>query len=158
MEALRSKKKVDRIVSLDALEKSQQALDGEESHYAEAQRRIVIDRANRLLYQENDKVKNFHSGLLLSSVVKQREAQIELKNKKKEQQKEQDKQWVYYAELDRIKAIETEQKEQAERQAKSLHLATTQLEQLNLSRLKNALERQEEIKDGERLRKKQKNT
>ena len=38
-----------------------------------------IERANRKLYDETDRVKSFHSSLLLSDVLKEREAQIEHK-------------------------------------------------------------------------------
>ncbi len=42
-------------------------------------RQLQIERANKMLYDETDKVKAFHSSLLLSDVLKEREHQISYK-------------------------------------------------------------------------------
>lgn len=52
LEAQRTKKKNDRIRKLEAIERAQQIIDAEEAQYQEAQRRVVLDRANRLLWQD----------------------------------------------------------------------------------------------------------
>lgn len=112
LEALREKKKQDRIRRMDEVEAAQRVIDQEEAHYQEAQRRVVIDRANRILYQETDKVKNFHSGLLLSSVLKEREAQLVLAQAKRDQRFAIENAWIGAAEEQRKAAIAKEEKEE----------------------------------------------
>jgi excinuclease UvrABC nuclease subunit len=44
-----------------------------------AQRRLVIERVNKMLFNETDKAKGFHGAVLHSDVLAERAAQIELK-------------------------------------------------------------------------------
>ena len=48
------------------------------------QRKDAIERAQRMLYEDSDKVKTFSSGMLLSDVLEERQAQIELSQKKRQ--------------------------------------------------------------------------
>ncbi len=65
LEAQRNKKKQDRVMRLEAIEREQQGIDREEQAYQEAQRRVVLDRANRLLWQDTDKVSDGSSSAAL---------------------------------------------------------------------------------------------
>ena len=47
----------------------QQRLDEEEARIQEEERRRIIERANRLLYQDTDRAKTFHSAMLLSNAL-----------------------------------------------------------------------------------------
>jgi hypothetical protein len=114
---------------------------------------VVIDRANRLLYQENDKIKTFHSGLLLSTVIREREAQKDLMKLKKQQLKLMDDNYVEQERSILAEQLLEEQKEQQLRILRSKQLASSQLEQLNHYRLRQTLERQEQLSDGDRLKK-----
>nr|XP_033801165.1 coiled-coil domain-containing protein 173 isoform X1 [Geotrypetes seraphini] len=75
-------------------EKEKQNIDLEEAKYQAEKRREAIENAQLKQYYMTDRIKNFHSGLLLTQVMKEREAQIELKKKmdliykKKEQEPE----------------------------------------------------------------------
>lgn len=152
LEAQRLKKKSDRLKKLEQLELEQQVIDEEEAKYQEAQRRVVLDRANRLLWQDTDKVKNFHGGLLLASVLKEREAQLELAVAKKSQRKKIDQTYHDIAEEDRLKALEMERLEQEKRHEASRQAASQQLEQLRQVRMRQAVERLEEVEEGERIK------
>lgn len=152
IDALRSKKKSDKVKQAEENEAYQQIIDTEESQYQEAQRRVVLDRANRILWQETDKVKHLHSGLLLSSVMKEREQQLELKKFKKAQLGEIDKTFEIIAEENRQKGLAREREEEEARLAKNHIGQKMQLEQLQLCRAKQAHERAETIAEGERMK------
>ncbi|XP_030065563.1 cilia- and flagella- associated protein 210 [Microcaecilia unicolor] len=76
-------------------QEEKQRIDLEEAKYQAEKRREAIENAQLKQYYMTDRVKNFHSGLLLTQVMKEREAQIELKKKmeliykKKEQKPEE---------------------------------------------------------------------
>lgn len=57
----------------------------------EESRRQQIERANKMLFDEADKVKAFHRRLLMSDVMKEREAQIAYKAKVAVLQRAQDR-------------------------------------------------------------------
>jgi hypothetical protein len=152
LEAQRMKKKQDRVLRLEAIERAQQAIDREEEAYQEAQRRVVLDRANRLLWQENDKVKQFHGGLLHAAVIKEREAQIELQARKRAQQQMIARTYHDLAEEDRLKALEMDRIEQEKRTEKARGAAKQQLQQLAEVRERQALERAEQVALGDRIK------
>lgn len=57
-------------------ESKQQTLDAAEAEYQAQQRAKIVERANRLLFADRDAVKNLETGVKLSRVIKEREAQI----------------------------------------------------------------------------------
>lgn len=152
LEAQRTRKKVEREKKLERIEFEQQKIDLEECSYQEAQRRVVLDRANRLLWQDTDRVKNFHGGLLLASVLKERESQIELQKEKKLQLIKQNQYYHNIAEEDRIKSIEISKLEEEKRVACARQAASEQIEQLKLMKEKQTRERLEELEQGERIK------
>jgi len=83
-------------------------IDEEERKYQEAQKKLVNERANKLLFDAQDQVKTFHSTLLLSDTMKEREFQQEIKQRKKEIVERIDKQWQ---EIEKQKMIGYDRKE-----------------------------------------------
>merc|ERR1719478_1970375 len=69
-------------------------MDREEEAIAGEKRRMAIERANKMLYDDSDKVKMFHANLLLSDVLKEREAQIEVSRQKKKNERRREKYWA----------------------------------------------------------------
>jgi hypothetical protein len=59
-------------------------IEEEERKFQEAQKKMVIERANKLLFEAQDPVKSFHSKLLLSDVHKERDYQKEIRQRQKE--------------------------------------------------------------------------
>lgn len=51
-------------------------VDRDEAELRAEARRIQIERANKILFDETDRVKGFHSKLLLSDVMKENEGQV----------------------------------------------------------------------------------
>jgi len=152
IDAQRRQKKLDRLARLEAEEKKQQELDRQESDYREQQRRAILDRANRLLWQETDKVKQFHGGMLLASVLKEREAQIELKKKKQEMMRTIDQAFHEQSEAERLKAQRMNELEEEKRALNAQHAAALQRQQLREVRERQERERAEQVAEGERIK------
>ncbi|NXL71585.1 CC173 protein, partial [Leptocoma aspasia] len=76
-------------------EEERKLLDLEEAKFQAAKRKEVIDRAKTYLCYQDDRMRQFHSALLLSKVLKERDAQVEflksrlLDNKKRDYEEEQ---------------------------------------------------------------------
>lgn len=51
-------------------------VDRDEAELRAEARRIQIERANKILFDETDRVKGFHSKLILSDVMKENEGQV----------------------------------------------------------------------------------
>ncbi|CAJ0923909.1 unnamed protein product [Ranitomeya imitator] len=72
-------------------EEEKKRIDLEEARYqAEKRRRQAIEDARVKQYNQSDKVKTFHSALLLTEVIRERDAQMELKNKRMTMNSRQD--------------------------------------------------------------------
>ncbi|NXV41961.1 CC173 protein, partial [Uria aalge] len=75
-------------------EEERKRLDLEEQQFQAAKRKEAIDCAKTYLYYQTERVKGFHSALLLAEVLKERDAQVEFKklksdvNKKRDEEKE----------------------------------------------------------------------
>jgi hypothetical protein len=83
-------------------------------------RREAIERAKTLLYQQTDRVKTFHGALLLSEVLRERDAQLEYKTRKQEVAKMADQKYILIQEEEREKGIAADEKASLER-AKAQH-------------------------------------
>ncbi|NXG16260.1 CC173 protein, partial [Grallaria varia] len=76
-------------------EEKRKLLDLEEAKFQAAKRKEIIDHAKTYLSYQNERMKQFHSALLLTEVLKERDAQIEFQklksvvNKKKEREEEE---------------------------------------------------------------------
>jgi hypothetical protein len=74
-------------------EKRKRILDQEEARFKEYQKQVVNDRAEKLLFDNQDVVKSFKSNLLLTDVLNEREFQKEITLKKQEINKKIDEKW-----------------------------------------------------------------
>jgi UTP:GlnB (protein PII) uridylyltransferase len=70
LEALRERKERRRLEKAEEEEARRQMQDAEEAVFQADQRRQVIERARKLLYEETDKVKALNSKALLSDAIK----------------------------------------------------------------------------------------
>ncbi|NWW43535.1 CC173 protein, partial [Pedionomus torquatus] len=75
-------------------EEERKLLDLEEQEFQAAKRKEAIERAKTYLYYQTERLRGFHNALLLTEVLKERDAQVEFKklksdvNKKKDEEKE----------------------------------------------------------------------
>ena len=64
-------------------EKRRRKIDEEEHKYNEIQNNLVVNRAKNLLFEQQDAVKSFNSKLMYCDMLKERDYQKEIQNKKK---------------------------------------------------------------------------
>jgi hypothetical protein len=69
-------------------------VDEIENELAVEAREAAIGRATRMMYNNRDEVKAFHSKMLLADVMQEREMQDKLKKRKQKQEVEVEKQWI----------------------------------------------------------------
>ncbi|KAL6100794.1 cfap210 [Pungitius sinensis] len=93
-------------------EEKRKQTDIEEAKYQEQQREEVIEKAKNQLFHQTDRVKGLHGALLLTEVLKEREAQIELKQRIKKASNDVDKEI-----LNKIKTSEEEASRQEQEKA-----------------------------------------
>merc|ERR1711907_421637 len=113
LEAERKRKEARRLEKAEKEEDERKKIDREEATIAGEKRRMAVERANKMLYDDSDKVKSFHSNLLLSDVLKEREAQIEVSRQKKKNARRREK---YWAEM-QTEAMEEFDKKEKEKRA-----------------------------------------
>ncbi len=91
--AQRRNKEQEKKDRLEKIEMGKRELDRQEAEIQAMQRKDAIERAQRMLYEDSDKVKTFSSGMLLSDVLEERQAQIELAQKKRQIEAAEDEEW-----------------------------------------------------------------
>jgi hypothetical protein len=74
-------------------EMEKRKVDEEERKFQELEKKVVIDRANKMLFENQDPVKSFHSKLLMCDVMKERDFQNDIKSRKKEMDNEVERKW-----------------------------------------------------------------
>uniref|UniRef100_A0A8D3AS13 Cilia and flagella associated protein 210 n=1 Tax=Scophthalmus maximus TaxID=52904 RepID=A0A8D3AS13_SCOMX len=77
----REKKLEAKKIREELEEEKRKQIDVEEAQFKEQQRKEAIEKAKTQLYYQTDRVRGFHSALMLTEVLKEREAQIELKKR-----------------------------------------------------------------------------
>ncbi|CAF3177590.1 unnamed protein product [Rotaria socialis] len=127
-------------------------LDIEEEKLAAERRREHIEKAKQLKYYETDRVRTFHSALLHTEVLKERDLQIEMK-KRIEQMRhtddEQERQRYQVAQNDYIRA----EQEKAEKKARDRSNVTQyQIAQMERKRMQQINEKQRDLQEGEEYR------
>ncbi|XP_036714152.1 coiled-coil domain-containing protein 173 [Balaenoptera musculus] len=140
---LEAKKKRDKEI-----EAERQILDVEEAIHKQGERKKAIEYAKQYQFYQTERVKNFHSGLLLSRVMKERDAQIEFQKSKIKS----DKKWEEQVKLNVEKAFKEEQ-EKAEKQRRDrVALGKDHLKQIKEHEEEEERRRKEEEKDAEEIK------
>ncbi|XP_007421911.1 coiled-coil domain-containing protein 173 [Python bivittatus] len=127
-------------------EEERRKVDLEEAKYQAQKRKEKIEEVKLQQYYENDRVKGFHKALLLSEVLKERDAQMEFKKQIKNLHHSKDE----AIERERLKAVQLEEEKAKTQHMKRLQIANDQLEQIkehehlaNVSRLEEKKERED---------------
>lgn len=130
IEALRLKKEADRNARLNNEEEARKKIDAEEAAYQEKQRAAAIERANLILYEQDDRIKNFNSKMFLSHVLEERQKQLALREARKERVRKTEAEWHATVEKTVAEGLAKEQKEKELRVQKALQTEKEQKEQL----------------------------
>ncbi|CAL1540031.1 unnamed protein product [Lymnaea stagnalis] len=149
----RQRKLEARNIREEKEEDERKQIDIEEAKYQAQQRREAIEKAKTQQYYQTDRVKAFHSALTLTEVLKEREAQLELKRLKEQAMGDQDKE---YQKIDRELYEMTIQADQEKARARLQAASRTKQFQIaQINEHMNSAEKQklDELKEAEELKK-----
>ncbi|NXM98656.1 CC173 protein, partial [Sylvia borin] len=129
-------------------EEERKLLDLEEAKFQAAKRKEVIDRTKTYLCYQDDRMRQFHSALLLTKVLKERDAQVEflksrLVDNKRKEYEEQQRQFKEYILSEQEKAHQHYINQQA--------LRKDQLEQIKEHEHQADLAKQEKKREEEEI-------
>ncbi|XP_026768737.3 cilia- and flagella- associated protein 210 [Pangasianodon hypophthalmus] len=135
-------------------EEERKQIDIEEAKFQEQKRKDAIERAKTLQYYQIDRVKGFHSALLMTEVLKEREAQIELKKRKEKASKDVDKEILAVITRKEALALQQEWLKALEKKQKALAVAESlkqQIKEHEQAREEEIMEQKEEAEDVKRV-------
>ncbi|XP_067300612.1 cilia- and flagella- associated protein 210 [Pseudorasbora parva] len=145
-------KKLEAKTMREAIEEEERKLlDIEEAKYQAQIRKEAIEKSKTQQYYQTDRVKGFHSALMLAEVLKEREAQIELKRMKQNARKDIDRDILAKMASREEQAIHQEQQKALQRKHDQLAIAESLKLQLKDHELKKEQERQEVKKEAEEI-------
>ena len=127
-------------------------VDRQEAKIKAEARQQQIERANKMLYDNTDKVKSFHSALLLSDVLSERQEQIAYKQGLETIKRRHEAVFVKEQERALEVAEMAEAKKMAERRTKALEERDAQLAQLEDLKNRILAEKAQNMKEGVMLR------
>ncbi|TDH06906.1 hypothetical protein EPR50_G00118320 [Perca flavescens] len=130
-------------------EEKRKLTDKEEAKYQEQQRREAIEKAKTQLYYQTDRVKGLHRALLLTEVLKEREAQIELRKRIKSASKDVDKEFLNMVESREDEALRQEQEKALQKKLERQAVAEQLKNQVKENKLLREQQKIENQKDGE---------
>ncbi|XP_005857614.1 PREDICTED: coiled-coil domain-containing protein 173 isoform X3 [Myotis brandtii] len=140
---LKAKKKRD-----EEIEAERQILDLEEAIYKQGERRKAIEHAKQYQFYQTERLKNFHSGLLLSRVMKERDAQIESQKSRIKS----DEKWEEQLKLNIEKALKEEQEKAGKQRRDRIALANDHLKQIKEHEEEEERRRKSEENDAEEIK------
>merc|ERR1719188_2149056 len=117
-------------------------------------RKETIDRANKLLHDESDRMKSFHSKMMLCDVLAEREAQVGLKNELKKLENIREDRFLEMEKQNYRRMLERELKEKETKEELSKMAAKAQKQQLAEYKEKKFREIEDQMLEGELLRRK----
>ena len=133
-------------------EERRRLIDLEEKKYADAKNNIIIQRAQKMLFDEQDPVKTFNMKLMYCDMLKERDYQNEIKNRKKEMNNIIEKQFL---EMDKKKMEDYDKKEaekaKIEEEKKKVRMKIIH-DQLKQSKMKIIQDYQEKMVEGELMK------
>merc|ERR1712087_545427 len=112
------------------------------------------DRANKLLYDESDRMKSFHSKMMTCDVLAEREAQVGLKDELKKLEHVREDRFLEMEKQNYRKMLEREMKEKETKEELSKLAAKAQKEQREEAMERAYREIEDNMLEGELLRRK----
>jgi len=152
LEAMRAKKENAMADRETVIERERQEIDRQEAELQKNSRMTAIERANRLLYDQTDKMKNLRSQQLYSDVIEDRQIQIQEKQLRANMNNARGEK---YLRIQQQLIVEGDRKEEAEaekRQQKNALIAAQQQEQLQAFKENYIRELRLEKEEGEAIK------
>lgn len=135
-------------------EEERRQIDEEERRYNEMQKKYVVDRANQVMFENQENVKAFQSAMMLSDAIKEREMQKEIAERKKEHQRMIEEKWNQ-VEADTIRQFDLEEKRKADELARKKQETIKMIsKQFDESKIKRVIEYQDAVVEGEMIKRK----
>merc|ERR1712187_710847 len=88
VQAIRKKKEAERFEKFKKEELERRELEQDEARYQAAEKRKLLDRCKKQIWDRRDRVKAFHSKLLVSDALNERELQKEIAVAQKQHKKQ----------------------------------------------------------------------
>ncbi|KAI3356228.1 hypothetical protein L3Q82_017472, partial [Scortum barcoo] len=145
----RQKKLEAKKIREEIEEEKRKLIDKEEARYQEQKRKEAIEKAKTQLYYQTDRVKGLHRALLLTEVLKEREAQIELKQRIKSAFQDVDKEYLDMTKTREEEALKQEQERALQRKHEIKAVEEALKTQMRKNELAREREKIENRKDGE---------
>ncbi|GAA6095616.1 protein CFAP210-like isoform X1 [Tachysurus ichikawai] len=140
-----------RKIKKEIEEKEKKQIDLDEAKFQEQKRKEAIERAKKLQFFQTDRVKGFHSTLLMTEVLKERDAQIELKKRKEIEAKELENKRLAINAHNAELALQQENQKAVERKQNFLAVAETWTQQIKVHEQGREEELMEKKKEAEEL-------
>lgn len=137
-------------------EEEKRRIDEEERKFQELEKKMVIDRANKFFFEQQDAVKSFHSKLMVADTYKEREFQKEIQEYKKNVDKEIEKEWIQTRNQQLVDIDKKEQDKLEEDKSKREYRMQVVSQQLKDAKIKKIKEYQERVIEGEIIKKRAK--
>ncbi|KAM9342264.1 cilia- and flagella- associated protein 210 [Pholidichthys leucotaenia] len=148
-------KKLDAKNIREQIEEEKRKLaDLEDAKHWEERQNKIIEKAKTQLYHQTDRVKGLHSALLLTEVLKEREAQIECQQRIKSTLKDVDKQYVDMMKSREAHALKDGQEKALQRKLERWAVAEDQRKQIKeneLVKMQQKLENKKEEQEVQHL-------
>lgn len=128
-------------------------IDIEEAKYQASQRKSAIEKAKTQQYYQTDRVKNFHSALQLTEVLKERDAQVELNILKAKANEGQDREWLQMSKKEQDDSIRRDQEAALKRMKAALENAEFMKKQIGEHMREQDAVKSEDLAEGEELKK-----
>ncbi|CAI7992319.1 Coiled-coil domain-containing protein 173 [Geodia barretti] len=132
-------------------EERKKEIERQEMEFQAQCRREAIERAKTLLYHQTDRVKTFHRALLLSEVMRERDAQLEYKKKKEEVAKTVDQTYIDIQQEERERGIAADHEAAVERGRTRVETAKFNAIQIAEKKKQREKEREEALAEQKRI-------
>ncbi|CAF0778305.1 unnamed protein product [Adineta ricciae] len=133
-------------------EEKKQLLDLEEEKLAAERRREYLEKAKQTRYYDTDRVRTFHSSLLLTEVLKEREMQIEMRKHMEQMRQISDNDELKRFQEAQDQFDKTEREKNAKRAKDRADLAQYHLTQINRRKTHYIQEKQRNQQEGDEYR------
>ncbi|CAK6954146.1 cilia- and flagella- associated protein 210 [Scomber scombrus] len=148
----RQKKLEAKKIREEIEEEKRKLTDIEEAKYQEEMRREAVEQAKKQLYNQTDRVRGLHRALLLTEVMKEREAQIQLKQRIKSASKYVDRDFLETVKAKEDEALRREQEKALQNKLKCQAVAEDLKNQMKDSELAKERHKLETRKDAEEIK------
>ncbi|XP_054767748.2 cilia- and flagella- associated protein 210-like [Lytechinus pictus] len=127
-------------------------IDIEEAKYQAQKRKEAIEKAKTLQYYQTDRVKGFHGALLLTEVLKERDAQLELKKAREAAMGGKDKELLLREQRELEEGILADQEKALKRLQDRKVIADFQSQQVQEHLQQSEIDKIQDVREGRELK------